>query len=49
MRVRPTFRYPAELPPPKASDWPFVTLIGGVTIAILLGVLFMVVKTAGWL
>lgn len=49
MKVDPTFRYPGELPPPKATDWPLVTLIGGMTILILLGVLFVVLKSAGWL
>jgi len=48
-RVDPTFRYPAEVPPPKTPDWPFITLIGAATIMILLGVLFMVAKSMGWL
>lgn len=48
-RVDPGFRYPGELPPPKRTDWPFVTLIGVVTILILLGLLYAAAKTAGWL
>lgn len=47
--VDPGFRYPHELPPPRKPDWPFVTLIGVVTILILLGVLYVVAKSAGWL
>jgi len=48
MNVDPGFRYPGELPPPKKPDWPFLAVIGVVTILILLGLLHMVAKTFGW-
>jgi hypothetical protein len=48
-RVDPGFRYPAELPPPKVKDWPFVTFTGVATIVLLLGLLYMAAKTFGWL
>lgn len=48
-RVDPGFRFPAELPPPKTVDYPFVTLIGVVTILVLLGLLYMAARSAGWL
>lgn len=46
--VDPGFRYPGELPPPKKPDWPFLALIGAVTVLILLGWLCAVAKMAGW-
>lgn len=45
---RPTFRYPGELPPPRRTDWPLLTVIGIVTIGTLLGWAYAIARMAGW-
>lgn len=49
MNRNPQFRYPPSVQAPRPPDYQFLPVLGTVTIASLLGCLFVVCKMLGWL
>lgn len=48
-RVDPGFRYPPELPPPTVPHRAFAVVVLLVAAGVVLGLLYAVAKSAGWL
>jgi hypothetical protein len=49
IRTTPTFRFPGQLPPPKAPDKAFVRLVMAATVLIVIGAGYVIVRSLGWL